>query len=110
MRVLEVKALQVELMTGTSVVESGSGKSTTAMAILRLLPDDLAVISGEARISGQDVTGDRAVVDKLRGRAVALIPQDPMTALSPIRTIGRQMTEAVRIRYPDLGRAGAKAR
>ncbi len=130
MRVLEVKDLQVELMTGTSVVravdgvsfhvdqgetvtiigESGSGKSTTAMAILRLLPDDLAVISGEARISGQDVTGDRAVIDKLRGRAVALIPQDPMTALSPIRTIGRQMTEAVRIKYPKLGKAEAKAR
>lgn len=130
MRVLEVKDLQVELMTGTSVVravdgvsfhvdqgetvtiigESGSGKSTTAMAILRLLPDDLAVISGEARISGQDVTGDRAVIDRLRGRAVALIPQDPMTALSPIRTIGRQMTEAVRIKYPKLGKAEAKAR
>lgn len=130
MRVLEVKDLQVELMTGTSVVravdgvsfhvdqgetvtiigESGSGKSTTAMAILRLLPDDLAVISGEARISGQDVTGDRAVIDRLRGRAVALIPQDPMTALSPIRTVGRQMTEAVRIKYPKLGKAEAKAR
>jgi peptide/nickel transport system ATP-binding protein len=130
MRVLEVKDLQVELMTGTSVVravdgvsfhvdrgetvtiigESGSGKSTTAMAILRLLPDDLAVISGEARISGQDVTGDRRVIDKLRGRSVALIPQDPMTALSPIRTIGRQMTEAVRIKYPKLSKAEAKAR
>jgi peptide/nickel transport system ATP-binding protein len=130
MRVLEVKDLQVELITGTSVVravdgvsfhvdrgetvtiigESGSGKSTTAMAILRLLPDDLAVISGEARISGQDVTGDRRVIDKLRGRSVALIPQDPMTALSPIRTIGRQMTEAVRIKYPKLSKAEAKAR
>jgi len=130
MRVLEVTDLQVELLTGTSVVravdgvsfhidqgetvtiigESGSGKSTTAMAILRLLPDDLAVISGEARIGGQDVTGSRKVIDKLRGRAVALIPQDPMTALNPIRTIGRQMTEAVRIKYPDLGRAEAKAR
>ncbi|WP_330474713.1 ABC transporter ATP-binding protein [Terrabacter sp. C0L_2] len=130
MSVLEVKDLQVELMTGTKVVravdgvsfhidagetvtiigESGSGKSTTAMAILRLLPDDLAVISGEARIGGQDVTGDRKVIDTLRGRAVALIPQDPMTALNPIRTIGRQMTEAVRVKYPELGKAEAKAR
>src|SRR5690242_5221506 len=130
MSVLEVRDLQVELMTGTSVVravdgvsfhidegetvtiigESGSGKSTTAMAILRLLPDDLAVVSGEARINGQDVTGSRKAIDSLRGRTVALIPQDPMTALNPIRTVGRQMTEAVRVKYPKLSKAEAKAR
>jgi peptide/nickel transport system ATP-binding protein len=45
-----------------------------------------------------------------RGRAVALIPQDPMTALNPIRTVGRQMTEAVRVKYPKLGKAEAKER
>ncbi len=130
MSVLEVKDLQVELMTTDDIIravdgvsfhidkgetvtiigESGSGKSTTAMALLRLLPDDLAVISGEARIGGQDVTGDRKVINQLRGRVVALIPQDPMTALNPIRTIGRQMTEAVRIRYPKLSKAEAKQR
>ena len=44
--------------TVTIIGESGSGKSTTAMALLRLLPDDLAVISGSARIDGQDVVGD----------------------------------------------------
>jgi peptide/nickel transport system ATP-binding protein len=128
--VLEVTDLQVELMTTDTVVravdgvsfhvdrgetvtiigESGSGKSTTAMALLRLLPDDLAVISGAASINGQDVTGDRRVVNALRGRAVALIPQDPMTALNPIRTVGSQMVEAVGIKYPELGRAEAKAR
>ncbi|HET7397848.1 MAG TPA: ABC transporter ATP-binding protein [Intrasporangium sp.] len=130
MRLLEVNDLQVELITGDRVVravdgvsfhidrgetvtiigESGSGKSTTAMAILRLLPDDLAVISGEARIAGEDVTGSRDVIDRLRGRAVALIPQDPMTALNPIATIGRQMTEAVRIKYPRLSTAEARAK
>ncbi|MCU1536823.1 MAG: transporter related protein [Humibacillus sp.] len=130
MSVLEVTDLQVELMTTDTVVravdgvsfhvdrgetvtiigESGSGKSTTAMALLRLLPDDLAAISGTASINGQDVTGDRKVVGALRGRAVALIPQDPMTALNPIRTVGRQMVEAVHIKYPKLGRAEAKAR
>ncbi|GAA6527617.1 ABC transporter ATP-binding protein [Intrasporangium sp. DVR] len=129
-RLLEVRDLQVELMTGDRVVravdgvsfhidrgetvtiigESGSGKSTTAMAILRLLPDDLAVISGEARIAGQDVTGSRRAINKLRGRAVALIPQDPMTALNPIFTIGRQMTEAVRIKYPKLSKEQARAK
>jgi len=96
--------------TVTIIGESGSGKSTTAMAILRLLPDDLAVISGEARICGQDVTASRKVINSLRGRTVALIPQDPMTALNPIRTVGRQMTEAVRVKYPKLSKAEAKAR
>ncbi len=130
MSVLEVTDLQVELMTGQTVVravdgvsfhidkgetvtiigESGSGKSTTAMAILRLLPDDLAVISGEARITGLDVTGDRTTINGLRGRVVSLIPQDPMTALNPIRTIGRQMAEAVRVKYPKLSRKQARAR
>lgn len=129
-RLLEVADLRVELMTGHKVIravdgvsfhidrgetvtiigESGSGKSTTAMAILRLLPDDLAVISGEARVHGEDVTGKRSVINRLRGRAVALIPQDAMTALNPIRTIGRQMTEAIRIRHRDLSPKDARAR
>ena len=127
---LEVNDLQVELVTADRIVravdgvsfhidkgetvtiigESGSGKSTTAMAILRLLPDDLAVISGAARINGEDVTRDRRVIGALRGRVVALIPQDPMTALNPIFTIGRQMTEAVRIKYPKLSKSESKER
>jgi peptide/nickel transport system ATP-binding protein len=130
MSILEVKDLRVELVTLDRVVpavdgvsfevdrgetvtiigESGSGKSTTAMAILRLLPDDLAVISGEARIGGYDVTGDRSVINRMRGRTVVLIPQDPMTALNPIRRVGRQMVEAVRVKYPSMSRAQARER
>src|SRR3954466_5015231 len=109
--ILRVEDLQVELITATGVVrgvdgvsftirrgetvtligESGSGKSTTAMGILRLLPDELAVISGHATIQGHDVGASRKEIDRLRGRSVALIPQDPMTALNPIRTVGTQM-------------------
>ena len=130
MSLLEVKDLRVELVTLDRVVpavdgvsfevdrgetvtiigESGSGKSTTAMAILRLLPDDLAVISGEARIGGVDITGDRSAINRMRGRTVALIPQDPMTALNPIRRVGRQMVEAVRVKYPTMSRAQARER
>jgi peptide/nickel transport system ATP-binding protein len=128
--VLEVRDLQVELMTGAGVIravdgvsftidrgetvtligESGSGKSTTAMALLRLLPDELAVISGHAVMNGIDVVADRKGIDKLRGRSVALIPQDPMSALNPIRTIGKQMVEAIRIRRPELDKKAALAR
>lgn len=130
MNLLKVNDLRVDLMTTGGIVEavrgvsfhidrgetvtiigeSGSGKSTTAMAILRLLPDDLAVLAGEAQIAGQDVLGPRTVINKLRGREVALIPQDPMTALNPVFTIGRQMVEAIRIKDRKLGRAAAQKR
>ena len=128
--VVLVEDLVVELMTATGIVravdgvsfridpgetvtiigESGSGKSTTAMSLLRLLPDDLAVISGSASIAGNDVVGTRKHLGALRGRAVALIPQDPMTALNPISTIGAQLVEAIRRAHPQLGRADARAR
>ncbi|GIU56659.1 ABC transporter ATP-binding protein [Arthrobacter sp. NicSoilC12] len=114
---LEVRDFQVELITDAGIVravdcvsftihrgetvtiigESGSGKSTTAMGLLRLLPDDLAVISGAVRIDGVDVIADSKAIDKVRGRTLALIPQDPMTALSPVHSIGNQLFEAIRI-------------
>ncbi|WP_459384044.1 ABC transporter ATP-binding protein [Arthrobacter humicola] len=114
---LEVRDFQVELITDAGIVravdcvsftihrgetvtiigESGSGKSTTAMGLLRLLPDDLAVISGSVRIDGVDVIADSKAIDKVRGRTLALIPQDPMTALSPVHSIGNQLFEAIRI-------------
>lgn len=114
---LEVCDFQVELITDAGIVravdcvsftihrgetvtiigESGSGKSTTAMGLLRLLPDDLAVISGSVRIDGVDVIADSKAIDKVRGRTLALIPQDPMTALSPVHSIGNQLFEAIRI-------------
>jgi peptide/nickel transport system ATP-binding protein len=128
--VLSVRDLVVELMTPRGVIravdgvsfdidagetvtiigESGSGKSTTAMALLRLLPDDLAVISGSAQIDGQDVVGTRKHIGELRGRTVALIPQDPMTALNPIATIGQQMVEAIRHAHGSLSKAQASER
>jgi peptide/nickel transport system ATP-binding protein len=130
MSVLDVRDLTVDLMTLNGVVravdgvtfhidhgetvtiigESGSGKSTTAMALLRLLPDDLAVITGTAEIDGKDVVSTRRHVTALRGRSVSLIPQDPMTALNPIATIEKQMVEAIRLAHPDLSKKQASAR
>jgi peptide/nickel transport system ATP-binding protein len=127
---LDVKDLQVELITAAGVIrvvdgvsfridegetvtiigESGSGKSTTAMAILRLLPDDLAVLSGHAAVSGQDVIANPDSIAQVRGKTVSLIPQDPMTALSPVLTIGSQLTEAVRTRHPDFSKSHARER
>lgn len=129
MSVFEVRDLTVELMTATGVIravdgisftidagetvtiigESGSGKSTTAMGLLRLLPDDLAVVSGHAMLDGVDVLASRGAVAKLRGRSVALVPQDAMTALSPVHTIGKQLAEAV-LRNPAITKSGVRAR
>jgi peptide/nickel transport system ATP-binding protein len=115
---LEVEDLRVELITQAGVVaavdgvsftvdrgetvtligESGSGKSTTAMGLLQLLPDGLAVLSGSVRFNGVDVVAEPKAATKIRGRVAALVPQDPMTALSPVHTIGRQLGEALRLR------------
>ncbi len=74
------------------------------MGILRLLPEDLAVLSGTVLIDGVDVTADPKAINKVRGKTLALIPQDPMTALSPVHSIGNQLFEAIRI----AGAASAK--
>jgi len=127
---LEVRDLQIELITDAGIIravdgvslsiaagetvtiigESGSGKSTTAMGILGLLPHDLAVLSGHAAFSGRDVITDPGAISKVRGRTVSLIPQDPMTALSPVLSIGAQLSEAVRLRKPDLTAAASRSR
>ncbi|MFD4668648.1 ABC transporter ATP-binding protein [Lentzea sp. NPDC058450] len=127
---LEVEDLQIELITPAGVVravdgvsftvgrgetvtligESGSGKSTTAMGVLRLLPDRLAVLSGSVRLDGTDVVAEPSAVVPLRGRFAALVPQDPMTALSPVHTIGAQLGEALRLRHPGLSRAEIRQR
>jgi peptide/nickel transport system ATP-binding protein len=79
------------------------------MGILRLLPDDLAVLSGHAAFAGRDVITDPDSIGKVRGRTVSLIPQDPMTALSPVLSIGSQLIEAVRNRSPELSAAQARS-
>ncbi|ANY05429.1 ABC transporter ATP-binding protein [Pseudonocardia sp. HH130630-07] len=133
---LEVADLQVELVTGRGVVravdgvdlhvgagetvtligESGSGKSTTAMAVLGLLPAGTAVVTGVVRYAlgadagPVDVLADPRALDTIRGRGVSLIPQDPMTALSPVHTVGAQLGHALRLRTPGAGRAAIRER
>jgi peptide/nickel transport system ATP-binding protein len=78
------------------VGESGSGKSVSSMAVMGLLPKS-ARISGSVSFRGQDVLSMSAKQQRgLRGRKIAMIFQDPMTALNPVYTIGDQLAEAVR--------------
>ncbi|MBY6060742.1 ABC transporter ATP-binding protein [Microbacterium esteraromaticum] len=77
--------------------ESGSGKSVTALAVLGLLPEG-AVARGSIRWNGVELLGmrDRELAE-LRGDEIGMVFQEPRTALNPIRTVGRQIAEAIRI-------------
>src|SRR5476649_1838948 len=78
------------------VVESGSGKSVTALSILRLLRD--AELSGSIRLDGQELlTKSEPAMRKLRGSDIAMIFQEPMTALNPLYTIGDQIVETIQL-------------
>ena len=118
MSLLEVTGLRTEIATREGVVrpvdgvsltvqagqtvglvgESGSGKTMTGMSIMRLLPPGGSITAGSIRFDGVELTGlDAAGMRRLRGNEIALISQDPMTALNPTRTIGSQLREAYRI-------------
>jgi peptide/nickel transport system ATP-binding protein len=89
------------------VGESGSGKSVTAMATMRLLPRT-------ARVSGSITFEERSLLElsdrdmrRIQGEEIAMIFQDPMTALNPVFTVGNQLAEAIRIHHPNVSRKAA---
>jgi oligopeptide/dipeptide ABC transporter ATP-binding protein len=88
------------------VGESGSGKSLTCLALLRLLPRPAASITGgSVTFRGEDIVAKtEAEMVALRGRHLAMVLQDPMTALNPVLTVGDQLTESLRL-HTDLGPA-----
>jgi len=89
--------------------ESGSGKSLTALAVLGLLPDG-ARAGGSIRWNGRELLGmPERELARLRGSELGIVFQEPQTALNPIRTVGRQIAEAVRI-HERTGRAEARRR
>jgi peptide/nickel transport system ATP-binding protein len=76
--------------------ESGSGKSVTLRALLRMLPARRTEVSGTIRVAGEDVlTLDEDALEKLRGGTVSMVFQEPMLALDPVYTIGDQIAETV---------------
>ena len=90
--------------------ESGSGKSVTLRALMRLLPPRRTRIEGEVRIDGRDVLAMRPqALRDLRGGLTAMIFQEPMTALDPVYTLGQQIGEAVR-RHTGCGSRAARER
>ncbi|MBT2554320.1 ABC transporter ATP-binding protein [Arthrobacter sp. ISL-5] len=102
----EVRAGEVLAIVG----ESGSGKSASSMALLGLLPSNSRV-SGSVKLSGKELLGaDAANIRSVRGKDVAVIFQEPMTALNPVYTVGAQIVETVRLHNevsPDEARERA---
>jgi oligopeptide/dipeptide ABC transporter ATP-binding protein len=92
------------------VGESGSGKSVTAMTLMGLTRTRNATISGRATIAGVDlVSASESELRRVRGKRVAMIFQDPMTALNPVQRIGTQIVEQIRAHEP-VTRRDAHAR
>jgi oligopeptide/dipeptide ABC transporter ATP-binding protein len=92
------------------VGESGSGKSTAAMAVVGLLPE-YAEVSGSVRLQGQELLGlpDQAM-SRFRGKTIGTVFQDPMSALTPVYTVGDQIAEAITVHHRDVSRAAARTR
>lgn len=107
---LAVRDVSFALQRGESlglVGESGCGKSITAMALMGLLPDG-ARVTGSIRFDGQELVGrsERAMCE-LRGDRIGMVFQEPMTALNPVHTVGRQVAEPLRL---HRGISAAQAR
>ncbi|MDD4012134.1 MAG: ABC transporter ATP-binding protein [Sphaerochaetaceae bacterium] len=90
------------------VGETGAGKTTTALAMLRLVPDPPGVVECKRlEIDGQDVRGMSITkLEQVRGKDISMIFQDPMTALNPVFTVGQQIAESIEI-HEHLGKAEA---
>ncbi len=130
-KILEIENLVVEYRTDDGVVkavngldltlekggtlglvgETGAGKTTTALSIMRLLPDPQGVItSGSIKFAGDDMLSlSKGELRKTRGQDISMVFQDPMTSLNPILTVGDQIAEAIRL-HEKISRAEATQR
>jgi oligopeptide transport system ATP-binding protein len=127
---LDVKDLRIDFASGKKVVhavrgvsysvaagetvgivgESGSGKSAGVLALMRLLSENARVTGGEALFAGTDLlTLKRRQLNELRGSEIGMVYQDPLSALNPVLTIGRQITEVLQ-KHRGLSRGDARRR
>ena len=106
-----VNGLDLDLRAGEIVGlvgESGSGKSVTSRAIMGLLPRRTAEVSGSVRLDGRELVGlPESDYRRVRGEQVAMIFQDPLTALDPLYRAGEQVAEALRFHKGMSRRSGA---
>tara|TARA_R110002110_G_scaffold92420_2_gene241235 strand:+ start:19989 stop:21614 length:1626 start_codon:yes stop_codon:yes gene_type:complete len=104
-----VRDVSFELTAGqifALVGESGSGKSVTSLAAMRLLPDALKISGGSVDVEGTDLFAlSEARMQEIRGRKVAMIFQNAMSALNPVQTVGAQVAETLKLHTPLRGAA-----
>jgi len=109
-RVPVLQGISLQLQAGRTlgvVGESGSGKSTLAQALVRLLPAGARQTAGRVQFEGRDLGGlNERAMRELRGRAMAMILQDPLSSLNPLLTVGSQIAEVAQ-RHLGLNRAQA---
>ena len=106
-----VNGINLSLKAGTTlglVGETGAGKTTTAMAIMRLIPEPPGeIVSGEIIYNGEDlVKKSEKEMRKIRGNEISMIFQDPMTALNPVLTVGDQIMEVISL-HNEISKADA---
>ena len=108
-----LNAVSFELRPGETlclVGESGCGKSMTALAIMRLVPEPGRIGGGRVLLRGEDLAArDEGAMRQVRGNSISMIFQEPMTALNPVYTVGEQIAEPLRL-HQGLDKAGARAR
>ena len=108
-----VDGVSFELRKGETlgvVGESGCGKSVTCLALMRLLPQPIGhIVSGQILLGDKDlVTLPRELLQTIRGRRIAMIFQEPMTALNPVETVGNQILEVFELHFPEVSLKEAK--
>ncbi|MCK9216605.1 MAG: ABC transporter ATP-binding protein [Firmicutes bacterium] len=125
-KILEIKDLYVEYITEDGIVhavnglnlelekgqtlglvgETGAGKTTTVLSIMKLLPEQIGRITkGTILLDGNNITDLRETeMQKLRGNAVSMIFQDPMTSLNPVLSVGDQIAEVLELHQAELGK------
>jgi oligopeptide/dipeptide ABC transporter ATP-binding protein len=90
------------------VGESGAGKSVTARSVMRLIDSPGEITGGQVVFDGEDLLGkSEAAMRGIRGNRIAMIPQNPMTSLNPVLTVGQQITETIRL-HQDVSKTEAR--
>ena len=110
-----VRNLSLDVHAGETVCvvgESGSGKSVTSLAVMGLLPQGILRISdGSVRVEGEDVaTATQRRLREMRATRMAMVFQEPMTALNPVHTVGKQVDEVLRLHRKAMSAAERRAK
>jgi peptide/nickel transport system ATP-binding protein len=104
---LSVRSREIACVVG----ESGSGKSVTASVVMGLLPNALRVISGSVKLEGEEISGaSEARMNTLRGNRMAMIFQEPLTALNPVMRLGDQIAEVLALHKPEMSQTAVRHR